>query len=177
MGMRSLVLFSLLSPTLALAGEFRAGAGLFMLAPKGTDLQVGYQVGRSPWVLGFRHAQWTDTFHDPFTGRALSDTTTSLTGPCLSYLFRPDARGSWYLEGTLYRWRKRETSLVFGDSHTDATTAPAFGGGYTHAIGRWFYWNAGLVLSPGTKLNTQTSTGSEEDSGTFDFQIQVGVRF
>jgi hypothetical protein len=174
---RRLTVTLLLATSPALAGEVRLGLGVFALAPKGADLQLDYRAKAGAWSFGFRHVQWMDTFHDPFTGRALSETTESRTGPLVTYFFQPQGRGSWYLEGAVYRWRKTEKSLVFGDSNTATTTAPAFGGGYTHAIGRWFFWNTGALLSPGTKLKTATSTGSEEDSGTFDIQLQVGVRF
>ena len=94
----------------ARSGEFRAGAGLFFLARDGVDLLVTYQPDRSPWVFGYRHVQWTDVFHDPFTDRRLSDTRETRSGPVVLWLFRPGERGSWYLAGSLYRWTKREHS-------------------------------------------------------------------
>ena len=65
-----------------------------------------------------------------------------------------------------------------GEVGTGSTTAPFFGGGYTGSIGRAsFYYNAGLFISPGAKVNTSTSVSSEEDSGGFDVQLQLGVAF
>ncbi len=166
-----------LGVTPALGGEFQVGLGLFALAPHGADVQISYRAAGSPWSFGFRHVQWMDTFHDPFTGHALSETTEARTGPLVTYRFHPQAPGSWYLGGAVYQWSKRERSLVFGDSNRDSTTAPLIGGGYTRSLGTWFYWNAGLFLGPGKTVRTKTSTGSEEDSGVFDIQLQMGVRF
>jgi len=159
------------------AGEARLGLGVFAFAPRGQDVQVSFRPTGSAWTFGFRQVQWMDTFRDPFTGRALSETTETRTGPVVTYLFRPEARGSWYLGGAVYHWAKAEKSLVYGDTSRVSTTAPLVGGGYTHAIGSHFYWNAGIFLGPGKTLKTQTSTGSEEDSGVFDIQIQAGLRF
>jgi hypothetical protein len=167
----------LLGITTAWSGETRLGLGVFFFAPSGVDLQAGYQFGESPWAVELRYVRWTDTFHDPFTGHALSETTESHTGLLGMYLFQPRSRGSWYVQGGLVRWEKEEKSLINGDTSPTATTSPAIGGGYTHAIGTSFYWNAGLFLSPGVTMNTKTSTGSESDSGAFDIQLQVGVRF
>ena len=158
-------------------GEFQAAAGLFFLVPEGADVTVAYRPDRSPWSFGLRYVQWRDTSHDIFTGRSLSHTRETRTGPLVSYRFRPQAPGGAYLAVSLYRWTKRETSLVGGDSGTAATTSPAFGGGYSHAMGRHGFWNVGMLLSPGTRLDTHTSTGSEQDSGTFDVLALMGVRF
>ncbi len=159
------------------AGDVRLGVGVFSFAPRGADVQLSYQLGEGPWTVGFRHVQWMDTFHDPFTGRALSETTETRTGPLVTYLFRPKGPGSWYVGGAVYQWKKAEKSLVYGDISHASTTAPLLGGGYTRTFGTWFYWNTGMYLGPGKRLHTQTSTGSEDDSGVFDIQVQVGVRF
>lgn len=161
----------------ARSGEFRAGAGVFFLARDGVDLLVSYRPDRSAWVFGYRHVQWTDVSRDPFTDRRLSDTRETRTGPLVQWLFRPEQRGSWYLAGSLYRWTKREHSEFGGDTNQAATTAPSLGGGYTHMVGRGLFWNAGMLLSPGARLHTRTSTGSEDDSGAFDILIQMGFRF
>jgi hypothetical protein len=159
------------------AQEFRAGIGVYILAKDGLDLQVGYRPKQSHWQFGYRYVQWTDKFEDPFTDRRLTETTQSMTGPLVAYLFRPESRGTWYVGASVLQWSKRERSLITGEVDRASTTAPFVGGGYTRAPGKHFYFNLGLYLSPGTKLSTRTSVSSEEDSGAFDIQIQMGVAF
>jgi len=171
------IALSLGSPLLQ-AQEFRAGIGVFLLADQGMDFQIGFHhPALNHWRFGYRHVQWRDTFHDPYTGRALTKTTEGRTGPLVDYLFRPDSRGTWYLGGAVMRWSKREESLMTGEVSRAATTAPFIGGGYTRALGSHVYYNLGMYLSPGARLSTRTSVSSEDDSGAFDIQIQMGVRF
>ncbi len=174
---RPLLLLLPLGAVTLWSGDTRLGVGVFTFANQGLDLQASFRPTGSPWTFGVRHVQWMDTFRDPFTGRSLSETTETRSGPVVTYLFRPEARGSWYLGGAVYRWAKAEKSLVFGDTSRVSTTAPLVGGGYTGALGSHFYWNAGIFLGPGRTLKTQTSTGTEEDSGFFDLQAQAGLRF
>lgn len=173
---RGLLLLGLAAMGLG-AGELRLGVGVFFFAPEGADVQLTYRFTESRWAVGLRHLQWTDTFHDPFTGRALSDTRSILSGLLVQYHFTPGWKGSWYLAGGVLQLTKEETSLFNGDSSKDQAMAPAFGGGYTRTMGKHFFWNLGMLLAPGVELKTQTSTGSEEDTGGFDIQVQVGVRF
>lgn len=163
--------------SLAQAQSFRIAAGVFSLVPKGADVLLAYRPGTGPWMFGIRHVQWEDTFHDWFTGRALSKTLEQRTGPVAFYLFRPQARGSWYLEGAVFRYAKRERSLAIDDTSEATKVAPAFGGGYMRSFSTYGFWHLGMVLSPGVTLETRTSTGSEEDHGLFDIQAQVGLRF
>ncbi|HEX4845918.1 MAG TPA: hypothetical protein VFV26_06825 [Geothrix sp.] len=165
------------APTPLRAQDLRAGVGVFLFADRGLDFQLAYRPAHSHWQFGYRHVQWMDTFNDPFTGRALTETTESKSGPLVTYLFRPESPGSWYLGGAVYRWSKREKSLITGEVGRDATTAPFIGGGYTRTLGRHAYFNLGLYLSPGAQVSTRTSVSSEDDSGGFDIQIQMGVRF
>lgn len=167
----------LLGPPFLRAQDFRVGAGVFLLADQGQDFQVSFRPASSHWQLGYRHVQWRDHFNDPFTGRRLTETTERRTGPFVDYLFSPQSPGSWYLGGAVFRWSKREKSLVTGEVDQVATTAPFIGGGYTHTLGPHAYFNLGLFLSPGTRLSTRTSVSSEDDSGAFDIQIQLGARF
>ena len=159
------------------AQTFRVGLGVFLLADRGQDIQISFRPASSPWQFGYRHVQWRDHFNDPFTGHRLTETTEARTGPLVEYLFRPQSPGSWYLGGAVFRWSKREESLITGEISRAATTAPFIGGGYARTLGRHAYFNLGLYLSPGTKLSTRTSVSSEDDGGAFDIQIQFGVRF
>lgn len=159
------------------AQEFRAGVGVFTFADQGLDLQVDVRPRQSRWQAGIKVVRWTDTFKDPFTGRSLTKTAESKVGPFVNYLFHPESRFTWYLGGSVLRWSKRETSLITGEVGRADTTAPFFGGGFTGPMGRHFYYNLGIFLGPGARLSTQTSVSSEQDSGGFDIQIQVGVKF
>ncbi len=159
------------------AQEFRAGVGLFTLGKDGLDLQADFRPKLSHWQAGIKYVHWMDTSRDPFTGRKLTETTQTKAGPFVNYLFRPDSWGTWYLGGSVLRWSKEEKSMYTGEVGKASTTSPYLGGGFTGTMGRHFFYNMGLTLSPGAKLNTQTSVSSEQDSGGFDFQILVGARF
>ncbi|WP_257306409.1 hypothetical protein [Geothrix campi] len=179
MGRRSLAWLMALTMGISLlqAQDFRAGVGVFLVADQGQDFQISFRPASSHWQFGYRHVQWRDHFNDPFTGRRLTETTEARTGPLVDYLFRPESPGTWYLGGAVYRWSKREESLMTGEVSRAATTAPFIGGGYTRTLGRHAYFNLGLYLSPGAKISTRTSVSSEDDSGAFDIQLQIGARF
>ena len=159
------------------AQEVRVGIGVFTFAKSGVDLQVDVRPKLSHWQVGFKYVHWTDTSRDPFTDRVLTETTQTRVGPFVNYLFRPDASGSWYLGGSVLRWSKAELARFTGEVGRASTTSPYLGGGFTGTMGRHFFFNFGLTLSPGARLTTQTSVSSETDSGGFDIQIQTGMRF
>ena len=158
------------------AGEFRVGVGPLLLAEDGADLHLEYRPDRSRWSFGYRYARWTDTFDDPFTGTSLTRSTTTLSGPTLSYHF--DVTGSgWYLGGSILKASRTERAQLTGEEDSDSVTALFFGGGYTGSIGRSGYYDVGLYVSPGTQLTTRTSVSSEEDSGLFDARLMIGLSF
>lgn len=160
------------------AGELTLGVGVFTFAPDGVDLQAGYRADNSPWLFGFRYVRWTDTFEDPFTGRELTDTTETKTGPLVYYLFRPQGTWSPYVGLSVLNWTSKEKLLRTGETSTDSTTTPYFGGGIMGRIGSSvFHYNAGIFLSPWAKLHTQTAESSEDSSGGFDIQLQLGIVF
>jgi hypothetical protein len=97
----------LLGPTPLQGQDVRVGAGVFLLADQGQDFQVSFRPASSHWRFGYRHVQWRDTFNDPFTGRRLTETTETRSGPLVDYLFSPQSPGSWYLGGAVLRWSKR----------------------------------------------------------------------
>ena len=166
-----------LGPPSLRAQEFRLGLGVFTVAKNGLDLQADIRPKASHWQAGFKYVHWKDTSKDPFTGRVLTETTQTRVGPFVNYLFHPEASGTWYLGGSVLRWSKEELALLTNEVGRASTTSPYVGGGYTGTLGRHFYYNLGLTLSPGARLNTQTSVSSEQDSGAFDIQAQVGLRF
>lgn len=159
------------------AGQFMMGIGPFTFAEDGLDLQVSYRPDQSHWQYGYRYVRWTDTFEDPFTGRSLTKTTETITGPLVNYLFTPEARWTWYVGASVYRWSIKDKSLITGEIGSDSTIAPYFGGGFMGLMGKSFYYNAGILLSPTAKLSTSTSVSSEENSGGFDIQIHLGITF
>ena len=159
------------------AGQIVSGVGPFTFAEDGLDLQLGYLPDQSHWLYGYRYIRWTTTDKDPFTGRSLTKTTDTMTGPLVNYLFRPQARfGTGYVGASLLRLSRKERSLITGEVGTDSTTALFIGGGFMGWVNS-FYYNAGIFLAPGVKLHTSTSVSSEDQSGAFDIQLQVGIRF
>ncbi len=159
------------------AQEVRVGLGVFTFAKSGVDLQADLRPKLSHWQVGFKYVHWIDTSRDPFTDRVLTETSQTRVGPFVNYLFRPDASGSWYLGGAVLRWSKAEQARFTGEVGRASITSPYLGGGFTGTMGRHFFYNVGLTLSPGARLTTQTSVSSETDSGGFDIQILTGFRF
>ncbi len=160
------------------AAGIQIGVGVFALAKNGADIQVTYRQPQSHFQVGYKYARWTDVFHDPFTGRALTETTQSLSGPLVNYLLHPEADGSYYFGVSLLNWSRTEKALLITTPPGSASTTDLyFGGGYTKYLGQFGYYNLGMYLSPTAKLYTQTAVSSEESSGGFDIQIQVGFAF
>ena len=160
------------------AEAFQLGVGVFALAGNGADIQINFRPPQSHYQFGYRYVRWTDVFHDPFTGRAHSETTQSMTGPVLNYLLHPEAEGSYYLGISLLNWSRTEVPLLITAAPGSASTTNLyFGGGYSASFGNFGYYNLGMYLSPTAKLNTQTAISSEQSFGGFDMQIQAGLAF
>jgi len=157
--------------------EFRVGLGILFLATDGVDLLVSYRPAGSHWQFGYRYVRYTDAFNDPYVYAELTRTTDTMQGPQVNYLFRPEETTSWYLGISVLRWSRTEVSTVTGASESAAVTAPFFGGGWTAHLGKHAYFNIGIFLSPGAELKTDTGVSSEESSGGFDIQLQLGVVF
>ncbi len=162
----------LLSATPARADEFRFGLGIFNLAG-GPDFQLNFRQENSHWQIGYRHNHWVETFEDPFTGRELTETTVTMTGPIVCYLFDIESKNTYYLGASLLQWTSTEKSLMTGESDTASVTAPFFGGGYMGQNGKSTYYNIGFFFS-GAELKTETSVSSEETTG-LDVQMQIGI--
>ena len=178
LGSRMLAALILVLPVAPLhAAQFGAGVGIFTLAENGADIQINYHPEQGSWLFGYKFTRWTDTFHDPFTGRELTKTTNTMTGPIANYLFSPESPGTWYLGIEVLRWTRKEKWLFTGATSSDSTFAPFFGGGYMASPGESFYYNLGFFLSPFPKLSTNTGYSSEESSGGFDIQLQLGIAF
>jgi hypothetical protein len=162
-----------LAASTAQAGEARLAAGFFLLADDGIDFHASYRAEQSHWQWGLRFVRYTEEYG--FDGTAVSRTTTTKVGPTVSYLFRPDERGSWYLGASLLDWRQKEKSQRTGTVDEDSGVAPFFGGGYTGRLGAHGFYNLGLFLSP-AKRSTQTADSAEEGTGA-DVQLQIGLAF
>jgi hypothetical protein len=154
---------------------FRLGLGVFFIA--GVDLWAGFVPKNSRWQFGYRYVWWTDTFYDPYTGRQLTDTREAMQGPQVNYLFRPEKRGSWYVGASVLQWSRTEAATMNGVSNSDSVVNPYFGGGYTRGLGKHVYVNAAIFLAPWASLGTNTGVSSEESSGGFDIQLQLGAAF
>ena len=168
------LLILLLSATPAHADEFRIGLGIFNFAG-GPDLQMSYRPNQSHWQVGYRHNRWGETFEDPFTGRDLTENTTTMTGPIVCYLLNIESKKTYYLGVSLLRWSSTEKSLRTGESDTESVVAPFFGGGYTGRLGKSAYFNLGAFFSS-AELKTETSVSGTETTG-LDLQLQLGITF
>lgn len=155
--------------------EVRLGVGVFVFA--GLDFWAGYLPKESGWQFGYRFVRWTDSFEDPYTGNELTETTETLQGGQVNYLFRPEKRGTWYVGASLMQWSKTEYATMNGVSDTTGVFAPFLGGGYTRHLGTHAYWNTAMFLAPWADLSTDTGVSSEDSSGGFDIQIQLGASF
>ena len=161
----------------AQAGEFSVGLGPFFLSDSGADFHLAYRATQSHWRFGYRYLQYTETDEDPFFGTDLTESKTTMHGPTLAYLFTPESRGSWYVSGAVMKAKRVERALLVNEEARDSATGAFFGGGYLGFIGQSGYWQVGLTLSPGTKLETRTSASSTEESGLADFTAHIGIRF
>lgn len=160
-------------PATTAHAELRLGIGVFTLS-EGADLQLGYRFDSSHWLFGYRLLHYTEET-ELVSGTAISTSTTTKTGPFVAYLFRPEARGSWYAGTALMHWKQSLRSSRTGTRDEDSTVAPFFGGGY---MGRWggaLYWNFGVYVSP-VSLDTRTADVEEETTGA-DVQLQLGFAF
>lgn len=156
------------------AGETRLAVGALTFAPGlGLDLHVTHRADESPWQFGLRAVRWSDEFQ--FAGTSLTETTTTMIGPTLNYLFTPRAQASWYVGTSLLYWEQREKSLRTGTSGKDSAVAPFFGAGYTRRLGTSGFYNVGLFVSP-VELSTQTADSSQTGNGA-DVQLQFGIGF
>jgi hypothetical protein len=160
-----------------IAAELRIGVGVYIFVEDGADFSVSFRPAESHWQFGYRYFRWTDVFEDPFTGRQLTKTTYTLQGLQVDYQFTPEKNDTWYLGASLLRYTSNEVFLPTGASDSDSTFAPFLGGGYTGHLGKNIYYNLGMLLAPWAESKTDTGESSEESSGLFDIQVQMGVAF
>jgi hypothetical protein len=154
------------------ADDVRLAVGALTFVP-GLDLHLTYRAEESHWQFGLRAVRFSDEFQ--FYGESLTETTTTMVGPTLNYLFTPHAQGSWYLGTSLLYWGQREKSLRTGTIAEDSALAPFFGAGYTGRLGKTGFYNMGLFISP-VELTTQTADSMTTGNGA-DVQLQLGAAF
>ena len=65
--------------------------GALTFAP-GLDLHLTWRAEESHWQLGLRAVRYSDEFQ--FYGVSLTETTTTMAGPTLNYLFTPHSHAS-----------------------------------------------------------------------------------
>ena len=164
-------LILLLPATPAHTNEFAVGLGVMTLEG-GTDFHVSYRLDQSHWQFGYRHIQWTDRWEwDP----SKTESTTTMTGPIVCYLFDIESSKTFYFGVSQLRWSNKLKSHMPDESDTDSVTAPFFGGGHIWRVGKLAYYKIGLFTS-GATLKTETSVSSEETDG-LDLQLQMGIVF
>jgi len=159
----------------ACAEEVDLALGIFNLARRGADIQLNLRPDKSHWQYFLRYVQFEDLFVDPYSGNQHSKTWNSLFGPGINYLFQKGSRQSFYAGIALLEWTRTETPiLVSSPSMTASRWDPYFGGGYQGRFGSSGYFNVGMFIAPTASLHTQTAISSEDQSGNFDVQLQIG---
>jgi len=168
--------FLLLGSQSASATEFDLALGIFNFARSGGDFQLNLRPENSHWQAFIRYVQYEDLFVDPYSGNQHSKTWNSLFGPGINYIFQHQSRQSYYVGISLLEWTRTETPiLISSPSMTASRWDPYFGGGYQGRFGRRGYFNAGIFIAPAAELHTQTAISSEDQSGNFDIQLQIGL--
>lgn len=158
------------------AAETGVAAGLVGFGALGG--QVHWQPEGGRWRFGLQYGRVPDyTFRDPFTGRPLTLEREEFAGAFVHRQFTPGRGGRWYAAAALLRWWRMEKSLQFGDSDSDASLAPYFGGGYMRRFGARWFWNLGILVSPWAENNVETQGGSTENDGAADMHANIGVLF
>lgn len=156
--------------------SIEVGALIFI----GLDFRVFYRQIDSPWVFGLRYLDIEDDFVNESVVGAPEDSSdklhTQTYGIYFDYLFNTQANtGSFYLTGALFK--TTQTLKCYSESDSDSAFAPYFGGGWRGSLGDHFGYDIGLLLSPFVKLETATSTCSNESSGAFDIDLGLIIKF
>lgn len=176
--MKTILIGAVLLVCCALKAAAETGAALGLVGFGALGGQVHWQPEGSRWRFGVEYGRVPDyTFEDPFTGRPLTLEKEEFLGPFVHRQFTPGRSGRWYLAAALLRWWRSETSLYFGESDSDATVAPYFGGGCMGRFSGRVFWNLGILMSPWAKNNVRTRGSSTDSSGAADLHANIGVLF
>lgn len=179
--MRKVQMIPLLMTALAAlpvqAGEISLGIGPLLLSESGADFHITFRADASPWEFGYRYARYSESTDDPFFGGTLTESTTTMQGPTLFYLLKPEAKGTWFVGAAVLKAERVERALLVNEEAHASKNAFFFGGGYLGQWGQNGFFRLAMLASPGTKLNTKTSASSTEESGLADIYAQIGLRF
>ena len=153
------------------------GVEVGMLTFWGSDFQLYYQSNESPWLIGFKSAKWTESSY--LFGSKSKDTTYTVTGPFMRYLFSPKADKTWYLGASMLKESMEVNCLTIGlvDSDKDSSTSSYIGGGKMGRRGKSLYYNIGFLLSPWASLSTQTAGCMDKLDGLVDVNFAIGFVF
>lgn len=159
--------------------DTEVGLELGALIILGADFRVYYRKLDSPWLYGVRFLNIEDDFiNESAAGLPGSDSDreyTRRTGFYASYLLDHNSDESFYFSGALYNTKLK--IKCGGESNSDSTTTPYFGGGFQ---GRWennIRYNIGLLLAPFANLETSTTLCSSESSGDLDLDASLILEF
>jgi len=159
------------------AGKIGGGIGILTLGGY-EDLLVFYTPDKSHWILGYRHNSGTERFDDPWSGEGITDTTETMKGPIVYYLFSNQKPHSLYVAAAYYDWTLTEESLWSASSDTDSAMELFLGFGYFGWINDHIFYNAGLLLSTGTELKAEEEMyGNSTEGDGFDLQLMMGIAF
>ena len=167
----------LLSPVEVKAGKVGGGIGILALGGY-EDFLIFFTPDQSHWIFGYRHNSGTERFDDPWSGEGITDTTETMKGPVVYYLFSNEKPRSFYVAASYYDWTLTEKSLWTGSSDTDSANELFLGGGYFGWINDHFFYNIGLLLSTGTELKAEEEEfGNSTEGDGFDLQFMLGIAF
>jgi len=143
----------------------------------GSDFQLYYRSNKSPWLIGYKSAKWTESSY--LFGSKSKETTYTVTGPFIRYLFSTEADKTWYLGASMLKESMEVNCLTIGlvDSDKDSSTSPYIGGGKMGRRGKSLYYNIGFLLSPGASLSTQTTGCMTKLDGLVDVNFAIGFVF
>jgi len=138
----------------------------------GADAHLYYRSNESPWLIGYRYADWTEKDYNLGT----YETKHTKKGPFVRYLFSPEADKSWYLAASFLNITEEITCFQTGDIDMDSGSGPYFGGGLMGWRGKSIYYTIGMML--GTEsLSWELDCVSGVDEGDFDINVSFGFVF
>jgi hypothetical protein len=168
---------SLTDDALKASARSEMGIEIGMFTFLGTDFQLYYRSNESPWLIGFKSAKWTESSY--LFGNKSSETTYTVAGPFIRYLFSTEADKTWYLGASMLKESMEVNCLTIGlvDSDKDSSTSPYIGGGKMGRRGKSLYYNIGFLLSPWASLSTQTAGCMDKLDGLVDVNFAIGFVF
>jgi hypothetical protein len=162
------------------ADKAEMGIEIGALVFLGPDLRLFYRKSGSPWLFGVRYLDIDDDFVNESAVGLPGDESdrqyTKRSGVYVDYLVsdQPDT-GSFYASGALYKTTITIECNSVSDS--DSATSLYIGGGYRGRFGENFGYNIGMLLSPFVNLEQTTPYCSQTNSGDFDLNVSLTIKF